>query len=97
MGADGAALPSGAKRIVPGSEVVFDAVYRPKETGLLVEARRSGAKVIHGEDMLLHQGMAAFKLWTGRGAPESEMREALVAALKGGQSPSRKKGGRKSK
>ena len=41
----------------------------------------TGQKVIHGEEMLLHQGMAAFKLWTGKEAPEEVMREALVGAL----------------
>jgi shikimate dehydrogenase len=71
------------RRILPGSKVVFDAVYRPRETELLAEAKRGGSKVIHGEEMLLHQGMAAFRLWTGKDAPEKAMREALSGSLKG--------------
>jgi shikimate dehydrogenase len=83
MGAAGEPLPRELKRILPGSKVVFDAVYLPKETRLLAEARRNGSKVIHGEEMLLHQGMAAFGLWTGKDAPEKVMRAALEGALGG--------------
>lgn len=35
MGAAGEPLPKELKRVLPGSKVVFDAVYRPKETELL--------------------------------------------------------------
>jgi shikimate dehydrogenase len=83
MGAAGEPLPKELKRVLPGSKVVFDAVYRPKETKLLAEAKRNGAKVIHGEAMLLHQGMAAFTLWTGKEAPEKVMRAALASSLEG--------------
>jgi shikimate dehydrogenase len=78
MGAAGEPLPKELKRVLPGSKVVFDAVYRPRETKLLAEAKRNGSKVVHGEEMLLHQGMAAFRLWTGMEAPEKVMRKALT-------------------
>jgi shikimate dehydrogenase len=80
MGAAGEPLPKELKRVLPGSKVVFDAVYRPKETKLLQEAKRNGAEVIHGEEMLLHQGMAAFRLWTGKDAPEKVMRKARAGS-----------------
>jgi shikimate dehydrogenase len=83
IGASGTSLPDEVKRILPGSKIVFDAVYRPRETELLLEAELNGSKTIHGEEMLLHQGMAAFKLWTGKDAPEDEMREALTRSLAG--------------
>jgi shikimate dehydrogenase len=83
MGAAGEPLPKELKRVLPGSKVVFDAVYHPRETRLLAEAKRSKAKVIHGEAMLLHQGMAAFRLWTGKEAPERVMRKALAGSLEG--------------
>jgi len=82
MGAGGEPLPKELKRVLPGTKVVFDAVYRPRATKLLFEAKRNGSEVIHGEEMLLHQGMAAFTLWTGREAPEKVMRKALVGSLK---------------
>ncbi|HEV2390123.1 MAG TPA: shikimate dehydrogenase [Nitrososphaerales archaeon] len=82
MGAGGEPLPKELKRVLPGSKVVFDAVYRPRETKLLAEARRNGSEVIHGEEMLLFQGMAAFRLWTGRDAPEKVMRKAIAGTPK---------------
>ena len=82
MGAGGEPLPKELKRVLPGTKVVFDAVYRPRATKLLLEAKRNGSEVIHGEEMLLHQGMAAFTLWTGREAPEKVMRKALVGSPK---------------
>jgi len=85
MGKDGEALPPEVKRVLPGTKIVFDAVYLPRETRLLAEARRNGSKVIRGEEMLLHQGMAAFKIWTGKQAPEKEMRDALVGSLGAGK------------
>ncbi len=81
LGASGTPLPDEVKRILPGSEIVFDAVYRPRDTELLLEAVRNGSKAIRGEEMLLRQGMAAFKLWTGRDAPEEVMRRALTLSL----------------
>lgn len=86
MGSAGEPLPKELKRILPGSKVVFDAVYRPRETKLLAAAKRNGSRVIHGEEMLLHQGMAAFRLWTGREAPEKAMGKALKASLEGAKS-----------
>jgi shikimate dehydrogenase len=83
MGAGGEPLPPELRRVLPGSKIVFDAVYRPRETELLAEAKRNGSKVVYGEEMLLCQGMAAFKVWTGREAPEKLMREALSGSLEG--------------
>jgi shikimate dehydrogenase len=83
MGTGGEPLPKEVKRVLPGSKVVFDAVYRPKETKLLAEAKRVGSRVIYGEEMLLHQGMAAFRLWTGMDAPERVMRKALLSSTEG--------------
>lgn len=60
-------MPAGY-RIRRGT-VVYDLVYRPAETRFLKEARAAGAKTIGGIGMLVYQGAAAFKLWTGREAP----------------------------
>ncbi len=61
--------------------IVFDAVYAGGPTRLMREAGEIGAQVIPGTEMLLHQGMEQFKLFTGREAPESAMRAAFMAAL----------------
>lgn len=59
----------------PGHLTVFDLVYNPRETKLLRQARRAGTKVIGGLGMLVHQGAAAFELWTGEKAPVEMMYE----------------------
>jgi 3-dehydroquinate dehydratase/shikimate dehydrogenase len=65
------------KQYITKKQIVFDAIYAPFETRLLREAREQGAKLIHGAEMLLYQATAQFELYTGRKAPEKEMREAL--------------------
>jgi shikimate dehydrogenase len=67
--------------VLKSDQIVFDAVYVPYETKLLTDAKTAGARVVHGTEMLLHQGMAQFKLFTGLDAPEAAMRQALMAAL----------------
>ncbi len=66
----------------PRSAVAFDLVYRPMQTQFLRDAERAGAQTIGGIGMLVHQGAAAFKLWTGRDAPVAVMVEAAEAALR---------------
>jgi shikimate dehydrogenase len=83
MGAKGEPLPKELERVLPGTKVTFDAVYTPRVTSLLAEARRSGSKVVFGEDMLLYQGMAAFSIWTGKKAPKAVMKRALASARTG--------------
>ena len=58
-------------------QIVFDIVYVPHETKLLKEAKKRGAKIIHGVEMLLHQGTAQFEIYTGQKAPEEIMRRTL--------------------
>lgn len=55
--------------------VVCDAVYNPKETRLLREAKEAGCQCIGGEGMLLWQGVAAFQLYTGQEMPVGEVKE----------------------
>lgn len=47
---------------------VFDMVYRPDgaDTALIAAAKRAGLTAIGGERLLYHQGVIAFRLWTGR-------------------------------
>jgi shikimate dehydrogenase len=62
---------------LPRSACVLDVVYTPPETALLRAARSLGLAAVGGLTMLLHQGTAAFELWTGRPAPLDVMRAAL--------------------
>lgn len=57
--------------------VVMDAVYNPNETRLLREAKEAGCICIGGQGMLLWQGAAAFRLYTGKEMPVEEVKGLL--------------------
>jgi shikimate dehydrogenase len=61
--------------------IVFDAVYNPLRTRLLLEAEEVGAKTISGIDMLVWQGALAFELWTGVKPPIEIMKTKAIEAL----------------
>jgi len=61
--------------------LVMDIVYQPLETRLLREAKARGAATIDGLQMLIHQALAQFELWTGRPAPLAVMSRAAYKAL----------------
>ncbi|WP_203641075.1 quinate/shikimate dehydrogenase [Levilactobacillus andaensis] len=53
---------------------VFDTVYAPSVTKLMGVAQQANvAHVINGQGMLLNQGAAAFKLWTGKEMPLKQL------------------------
>jgi shikimate dehydrogenase len=81
IGLTGDVSPIAAEIILP-ELLVLDLIY--SRTRLLREAEAAGCTVADGELMLLHQGAAAFTLWTGRPAPLEVMRAALAAARAGG-------------
>ncbi|HET7181022.1 MAG TPA: shikimate dehydrogenase [Candidatus Limnocylindrales bacterium] len=68
--------------LITGDLLVLDLIY--KRTRLLRAAESAGAAANDGETMLLHQGAAAFTLWTGSPAPLQVMQDALAAARAGG-------------
>ena len=57
---------------------MVDMVYRPGGTALLAEARRRGATVVTGMEILIAQGAASFERWTGTTAPREAMRAAVA-------------------
>ena len=62
--------------------VVLDMVYRPLQTKLLKDAAAVDGICVSGLEMLLHQGVAQFEIWTGIEAPIEVMRQALVESLR---------------
>ncbi len=48
-----------------GREAVFDLIYRPERTPLLMRARAAGARVTNGWSMLHYQAAEQFRVWTG--------------------------------
>ena len=57
--------------------IVTDTVYAPAETEFLRIAKQVGCKNMNGFGMMLFQGAAAFKLWTGQDMPIEHMKEVL--------------------
>lgn len=45
---------------------VFDIIYSPEMTKLLLDAKQAGAKIVKGGDMLVNQGVEQFRIWTGK-------------------------------
>jgi shikimate dehydrogenase len=68
--------------LLPPDLLVLDLIYG--STRLLRDARSAGDTALNGELMLLHQGAAAFTLWTGQPAPLELMQQRLEAARAGG-------------
>jgi shikimate dehydrogenase len=62
--------------------VVYDVIYNPIQTKLLIEAEKAGCMIISGLDMLVFQGVIAFGKWTGDKAPVEVMKEAALNSLK---------------
>ncbi len=62
--------------------LVFDLVYRPLQTKLLRIASEKGIRTVSGAEMFVAQGIAQWELWMKRGAPEAEMRKAVMRVLK---------------
>jgi len=61
--------------------LVFDTIYRPRETSLLQLAKRRGIETVSGVEMFIAQGIAQFEIWTGERAPEKIMRRVVLEAL----------------
>jgi 3-dehydroquinate dehydratase/shikimate dehydrogenase len=68
------------------TRVVFDMVYHPQMTRLLVQARGRGLVAIPGIEMLVAQGARQFEIWTGQSAPRALMEQAAREALTGSPS-----------
>lgn len=67
-------------------QLAFDATYNPEKTQFLKDAERSGANILNGLGMLVHQGALQFKIWTGLDEPSElmfrEAEQALADAKK---------------
>lgn len=68
----------------PYGATVYDMIYRPERTRLMQMAESNGGRGIGGLGMLVRQGAASFKIWTGQEPPLDVMfsaaREALAQA-----------------
>ncbi|MBI2654647.1 shikimate dehydrogenase [Candidatus Woesearchaeota archaeon] len=74
-------LPIG-KNSIKNNKIVFDMVFNPFKTKLLVEAEKRNCTIINGFEMLIYGALLQFKLWTGKDAPEQLMRQKVMEFLK---------------
>jgi len=61
--------------------LVFDTIYRPRQTKLLRLAAQGGIETVSGIEMFIAQGTAQWEIWTGQRAPFEIMRKAALGAL----------------
>lgn len=68
--------------LLPEDAVVYDAVYAPLETPLLMQARARGLDTVDGLEMLVAQAALAFEMFFGVAPPrdrDDELRALLTA------------------
>ena len=63
------------------TQAVYDMIYKPAETPLLVAAKAAGCRTANGIGMLVWQGARAFNIWTGQPAPADVMRMAVERSV----------------
>jgi shikimate dehydrogenase len=76
--ADLKSLPVGADSLSERNQLV-DLAYGPAETELAKVARARGATVVDGLEVLVRQGAASLRIWTGQDPPIETMRRAARA------------------
>lgn len=65
-----------------GHAPVFDVIYQPWPTPLVIRAAANGHRTVGGHVMLAAQSYSQFEQFTGVSAPRQEMRQALEDHLK---------------
>jgi len=62
-------------------QIVFDLVTKSSDTPLLAAARKAGADVVPGVEMLISQGLRQFEIWTGEKGDEKLVRDSLAEKM----------------
>ncbi|MGA1868862.1 MAG: shikimate dehydrogenase [bacterium] len=62
--------------------VVFDTIYTPLKTKLIMDAETKGCTVVPGLTMFINQACLQFTLWTKTKAPKAVMYKTALDALK---------------
>lgn len=67
--------------LLPAHAFLYDIIYTPEKTRFLLEGEAHCHGTLNGISMLIGQGAAAFRLWTGEEADRAAMRRAVTASL----------------
>ncbi|WP_224982644.1 shikimate dehydrogenase [Geomonas agri] len=81
VGMAGDSFPGLALSSLQSGACLYDMVYAPPVTPLLAQAGALGIPCANGFAMLVAQGEAAFRIWTGATPPKGCMEGALAALL----------------
>lgn len=83
MNSDQCPLSPGQLAVLRPMATVYDLIYVPRPTQLLRQAAARGCSTIDGLTMLVYQGAASLRLWSGRSdVPVAAMAAAAEAALR---------------
>jgi shikimate dehydrogenase len=80
---DASPLEDKAIALLSPDAIVYDLIYTPRPTRLLTLAQQQGYLTIDGLEMLIQQGAAGFKRWTGDAPSIAVMRRAALEILEG--------------
>ena len=48
-----------------GREIMYELIYKPKDTGIVKRAKKAGCRIVTGLEMLMEQGKLQFEAFTG--------------------------------
>ena len=74
-GHPGTAVPAA---LMATARWAFDAVYTPVETPFRAQAIAAGGRFLSGYELFFHQGVDAFRLFTGRDVDQTALRDILA-------------------
>lgn len=67
--------------LLPKSLFIYDIIYHPADTPLILRAKAEGIACESGLSMLIGQGAESFRIWTGQDMPVDAVRNRLEATL----------------
>ena len=85
---DDKAMPLGRAlwTAVDASTTIYDLIYTPRPTPWLALGQQRGCRTIDGLEMLVQQGAASLRRWSGRAdVPVALMREGALRSLDSNQ------------
>ena len=63
-------------------QIIYDTIYNPVKTKLLIAAEKADAKAINGLGMLFYQGIFAYEIWTGIKIKEEIAKDLYISFIR---------------
>jgi shikimate dehydrogenase len=68
-------------KTINSDNIVYDIIYMPMNTDLIIQSKKNSARVIYGYEMLLSQAALSFEIWHKIKAPYDVMRKVLLGGF----------------